>query len=106
MKSRKSAASCCVVAAMFLSAPLLAPSPAEDGTGQAAGSQLKELLDRIEKLESRVAELEKTQALAVLPTRQAPNPLPKGSVPQQINWIEYYIIPVVAPNSATGKPER
>jgi len=105
MKSRKGAASCCVAAALFFSAPLLAPSPAEERTGQATEGQLKELLGRIETLEARVAELEKMHALVVLQAQQAPNLLPKGAVPKQFNGSEFYIIPLETTTAPAMKPE-
>jgi hypothetical protein len=106
MKYWKSAALCCVVSALFLTVPLLARSPAEDKSGQATETQTKKLVERIEQLETRVAQLERMQALITLPARQAQQPLPEGSVRNQINGIEYYIIPVETSDSPTTKPAK
>ena len=66
--------------------------------GQPSAEPLKQLMDRIGKLEARVAELEKRQRVIVVP-RQPPGLLPKRQVPQgwtekEFNGLPYYIVPL------------
>lgn len=88
----------CLVSNSLLSAPQSEPSPAN----------VKALLKRVEQLEKRVAELEETRKLTVLPT-QAPVQLqglpqhvpPASTIPRdwkenQINGIKYYIVPLAS----------
>ncbi len=74
------------------------PAPQQD--------QVRELLKRVERLEARVAELERHQPRVVVPAQGAPElrvvpeaPLdvqrvPKGWIPREFNGQRYYDIPL------------
>ncbi len=83
----------------------------EQKKGPPTADPLKQLIDRIEKLEARVAELEKRQKVIAVPQTPSlpkgegwivvpqPRSLPKGHVPKgwvekEFNGIPYYIVPL------------
>lgn len=79
----------------------------QDGPAAPSNSvQVKDLLRRIEKLEARVAELERRVPRVVVPAEGAPQlriipegkfegrPLPKGWIPREFNGLRYYDVPL------------
>jgi hypothetical protein len=83
------------------------------GQGQASPTQTDELRDlrrRVERLETRVAELEQQAPRVVIPAEGAPQlrivpdktfdgrPVPRGWVPREFNGQRYYDIPLEAPS--------
>ncbi len=71
---------------------------AEQEETQRPAQNMQTLIQRVEKLEARVAELEKRRPTAVLTRAQAPTlrELPKGRQRKEFNGLPYYIIPLQA----------
>ena len=93
----------------------------DEKKGQPTAEPLKQLMDRIEKLEARVAELEKRQKVIVVPQPPSlpkgegwivvpqPRSLPKGQLPKgwvekEFNGIPYYIVPCRPMSPPMGNP--
>ena len=74
------------------------------GNSDADQESNSELLKRVQTLEQRVAELERKQASAVIPAQYAPATVPKSWVPQSINGITYYMVPLSS--NETGKATK
>jgi hypothetical protein len=60
-------------------------------------SRFEQLLERVERLEARVAELEKQTRVLVVPRATAPakprGRVPEGWVEKEFNGVPYYIVP-------------
>ena len=96
---------CATLAAVLIGSALISVSRA--GQQQAAGEdqlQTRQLLERLEKLEARVHELEQWLPRAVIPAAVVPKPrilkgpnteaIPKGWLLREFNGQWYYDIPL------------
>ncbi len=105
------AATVCVVC---LATGTLSGSSEEQAPEKKNAPPIERLLDRIEELEARVAQLEKRQAMVAIPYQQpippsiAPQvpyaqgqPVPKGWKRKEFNGQYYYIVPLDSPGRET-----
>lgn len=79
---------------------------ANDEKVEVSAAQLQKLLDRVNELETRVAELERKRpqsvpAISYVPTQRAVTPpqtalkrVPQNWSPRTFNGVEYYIVPL------------
>ena len=80
---------------LCLGATIGGRSLAADRTNGSSDHQIEQLQNRIDKLEARVAQLEKRPSLAaVLAPSQTPGEVPKDWVPRTFNGLQYYIVPL------------
>ena len=95
-----------LVAVLCLGVPMILFSATDDEPATVSQTQINDLIKRIEKIEARVAELEKKQVLVALTADQIRKPLPKGWVRMQFNGMEYYIIPLDAAQTAATQTAK
>jgi hypothetical protein len=92
-----------VLGLLCVTAILALEQPAEDPASQPLAEQVKQLSDRVAKLEAQVAELKKRQPLVVMRPSTAP-PADSPRVPEnwhrrEFNGQPYYIVPLDGPPS-------
>lgn len=78
------------------------PTIATDDSSPASEKTVRQLLERIERLEARVEQLENRRVVAVQPTTGTGFSPPQRSIPpdwsrHSINGLEYYIVPLQSP---------
>ena len=90
----------CIVS-LCIAVALVLPSTADETSAQNPKSEIKQLQDKIARLEARVAALEKKPVYAGLVARPdaalslpEKSPLPKGWTQQEFNGMKYYIVPL------------
>ncbi len=90
-----------VIAALVVSVAISGDSPRadrvdEDVTLKEMRATVRKLAGKIDKLEARVAELEKSRTIAIpaIPPQLQQLPMPEEWGKREFNGIEYYIIPL------------
>ena len=90
-----------VVAALVVSVGISGDAPRaarvdEDVTLKEMTATVRKLAGKIDKLEARVAELEKSRTIAIptIPPLPQQQPIPEEWGRREFNGIEYYIIPL------------
>ena len=100
-----------VIAAVIVSVAISGDTPRadradEDVTLKEMTAALHKLAGKIDKLEARVAKLEKSRTIAVPTTPPGPRqqPVPKDWGKREFNGIEYYIIPLTDNKKGQSQP--